>query len=350
MLEFGPFTTNAGHPLASAASAVSPDRIRIAAAFATESGVDTLRTKLVHGQTFDSAELQALVGIQSGITQPEALERLMKANHHEVRVPYGAEVLASPGLRGPVFFHPKVYAFENTATGAMAIMSGSANLTFAALSSNVENLAVWTGSASDQVAVAFDAWWKASWTAAAIVGGSFLASYRSARPKLPTPPSIPKSGPTGPPAGVLRKASTMWIELVRKPEGGAFNQAELLLTAHHFFYPNQQTPSKAQPRGLVFADATGQIYENPHRSIRFNGPPLRATGNSMWRVYMPTEREGLVGYQDGDVLVRFERTSTPDMYTVAIAESNGPEAAAWIAASAGVATKPGSRPRRMGWS
>jgi hypothetical protein len=309
-----------------------------------------LRTKLVRGQTFDSAELQALVGIQSGITQPEALERLMKANRHEVRVPYGAEVLASPGLRGPVFFHPKVYAFENTATGATTIVSGSANLTFAALSSNVENLVVWTGSASDEVAVAFDAWWEAIWSAASIVGASFLASYRSARPKLPTPASIPKSGPTGPSPSVLRQAGTMWIELVRKPEGGAFNQAELLLTAHHFFYPNQQTPSKAQARRLVFADATGRRYEDPNRSIRFNGPPLRATGNSMWRVYMPTEREGLVGYQDGDVLVRFERTATPDMYIISIAESNSPEAAAWIAASAGVAMKPGSKPRRMGWS
>jgi hypothetical protein len=41
----------------------------------------------------------------------------------------------------------------------------------------------------------------------------------------------------------------------------------------------------------------------------------------MWRVYMPTAREGLKGYQDGDVLVRFERTATPDAYLVEIAVS-----------------------------
>ena len=34
----------------------------------------------------------------------------------------------------------------------------------------------------------------------------------------------------------------------------------------------------------------------------------------MWRVYLPTATQGLSGYQDGDVLVRFERTDRDDRY------------------------------------
>ncbi len=349
MLHLAPFESTHVHPLAAAARAIDPDRIRIAAAFATEAGLEVLRSKLIKNAVFDAADTRALLGVQQGVTQPEVLERLLSGARSQVRVPFGVQALESPGLRAPMFFHPKIYAFERTSSRTIAIVSGSANLTYSALRTNVENLLVWTGKASDAVAVEFDAWWAAMWTSATIVNSAFIENYRSARPRTPTPPSIPQSGPNGPSATSLWQAQVLWVELVRKPEGASFNQPELLLTAHHFFYPNEQSPSRAQPRILTFTDSSGRVYNNPNRSIRFNGPPLRATGNSMWRVYMPTESEGLTGYQDGDVLLRFDRTPTADRYLVSIADASGPEAAAWIARSSGIATKAGARPRRMGW-
>jgi HKD family nuclease len=350
MIHLGPFTTTSVHPIADAARNIAPDRIRVASAFATEAGFELLRAKLVGRTAFDAANIQALVGIQGGITQPEALKRLMKAARTEVRVPFGAAALATRSLRAPIFFHPKIYAFENTTSKAMAIISGSANLTYNGLRGGVENLFTWTGSASDAVALEFDAWWNSTWNAADPVDPAFLAAYAAARPTLPTPRSVRQSWPRGPATRTLWQAQTLWVELVRKPEGGAFNQVELLLSAHDFFYPKNQNPSKAIPKRLTFTDASGAVYANRDRSIRFNGPPLRAKGNSMWRIYMPTEKEGLTGYQDGDVLVRFDRTTTPDHYLISIADINSLEAASWLDSSSGIATKQGVRPRRMGWS
>jgi HKD family nuclease len=344
MLHFGPFA--GAHPLSLAAASLPFDRIRIATAFASEAGVEVLRDK-VGKAAFDAASKEALIGVENGFTQPEALDRLAKAPSSSVRAPSGAAALAAPGLRTTSFFHPKVYAFEDTAGGSVAILSGSANLTAGGLLNNIETLFAWSGPATDPVAQAFDLWWTAEWANATVVNAAFVASYTAARPKLPTPPGIPLAGPA---AATLKAAGSLWLELTHKPEGGSYNQIELLLTAHHFFYPNVATPPKASPRALTFVDTTGATYTSPDRSVRFNGPPLRKKGNSMWRVYMPTAREGLKGYQDGDVLVRYQRTGTPDEYLVEIADAQSAQAQQWIAGSAGVATKPGARPRRMGWS
>ena len=69
----------------------------------------------------------------------------------------------------------------------------------------------------------------------------------------------------------------------------------------------------------------------------------------MWRVHMPTAAEGMTGYQDGEIIIRFVRTHAPDQYVVDIARTYSPQAMSWIAESSGIATKPGKRPRQMGW-
>jgi hypothetical protein len=349
MLHFGPPSSAGAHPLATAARSLSIDRIRIATAFASESGVEVLRDKLIGRTIFDAASKEALIGVENGFTQPEALDLLVKAPSSSVRAPFGTAVLTTPGMRAPAFFHPKVYALEDTVAGAMVILSGSANLTFGGLLDNVENLFAWSGPTTDPVAQAFDLWWTGAWASATVVNPAFISAYATARPTLPTPPPPPGLPPSGPLPATLWAANSLWVELVRKPEGGSYNQAELLLTAHHFFYPNVASPPVATDRRLTFADTSGAVYNNPARCVTFNGPPRRK-GNSMWRVYLPTAHEGMTGYQDGDVLVRFQRTGVADNYLVEIADSRSPQAQHWIASSAGVATKAGTRPRRMGWS
>jgi hypothetical protein len=309
--------------------------------------VKVLRDK-IGSSVFDFALKEALIGVEHGFTQPDAIRALCDAPNSEVRVPSGAVTIATPGMRGPTFFHPKAYVFESEG-GEMVIATGSVNLTHAGLLQNEENLFVWRGASTDPVASAFQDWWEGTWRAATVADRNFVDEYAERRPTLSAPEisqSVPSEGPVG---ETLWAAQSLWVELVRKPEGGSLNQVELLLSAHHFFYPGVAEPPKDMPRTLSFVDDLGERFDNPNRSIRYNGPPLRKTGNGMWRIYFPTATEGMKGYQDGDVFIRFDRTGTEDEYRVSIADSRSPEANDWINASTGVASKDGVRPRRMGW-
>lgn len=317
----------------------------VGVAFATETGVAEL-CKVIGRESFDSAQKQWMVGIQGGISQPKALQRLANDENSQARVPYGGAALADAGLNAPVSFHPKVYYFENGSSEEVAIASTSANLTFSALTSNVEQILVWRGTRSDDVAVRFRAWWDEMWDAADPVTGEFLAEYEAKRPRTPLPPKTLAEEPAG---SALRTATSFWIELTRKPESGSYNQIELLFNGHLFFYPDTQNPSKAARRQLTFEDSLGNVYEAAGRQVTFNGPPRLKKGNGMWRVYMPTLAEGFTGYQDGDVLVRFTRTATVDRYRIEVAPVGSPQALLWSAEST-VVEKQGTPPRRMGWS
>jgi len=304
------------------------------------------RNKIIETERFDSAQKKWLVGIQGGISQPKALQQLAGAQNSEVKVPYGQAALADAGLNAPVSFHSKLFYFENSSSGEVAVVSTSANLTWSALTSNVEQALVWRGMRSDEVAIAFRAWWDPLWDAADPADGEFLAEYEARRPRIPPPPSTSGVEPAD---STLRAATSFWIELTRKPEGGSYNQVELLYNAHFFFFPNTATPSRAAGRILTFEDSRGTVYDDGRRQITFNGPPRMPTGNSMWRIYMPTLTHGFRGYQDGDVLVRFTRTTTANHYRLDLAPTNSPLALAWMDEST-VVEHPGPPPHRMGWA
>jgi HKD family nuclease len=345
MLAFLPAKPPAA-PLGEAWLAIAPDHVRVAAAFASEAGVEVLRSKVVGVAPFDAAEKRWLVGIQGGITQPKALEKLAASESSAVRVPFGAAALADAELRARDFFHPKLYYLENGSTGEAAIVSTSANLTLSGLTTNIEQVLLWRGLRSDDAAKELRRWWDALWETSDIATTAFIANYESKRPRLP----LRKKPLSKEPADlVLRRASSFWIELTRKPEGGSYNQIELLYNAHLFFFPNTKKPSKAAGRPLTFEDSRGNVYDDAGRQVTFNGPPRMPTGNSMWRVYMPTLAMGFRGYQDGDVLVRFERTSQSDHYRVLVTAADSPLALGWINGST-VIEHPGPPPHRMGWA
>jgi hypothetical protein len=343
VLEFLPSKPVAA-PLRDAWAGVDPDVVKVASAFASEAGVEVLRDA-IGSPPFGAAKKQWLIGIQEGITHPKALERLRKIRHSEVRVPFGSDALAAVDLRAPRFFHPKLFYFENSLSGNVAIVSTSANLTHSALRGNIEQVLMWRGVHSDEPAETLREWWAALWGAADVATAAFVAEYESKRPKLP----VRKKALIGQPAdSVLQKATAFWVELTRKPEGGSFNQIELLYNGRFFFFPGTKKPSQAVGHPLTFEDRLGNVYGKGCQ-ITFNGPPRREGGNHMWRVYMPTFAQGLRGYQDGDVLVRFERTSQANHYRVAIALADSPLALRWIEISNFI-KHPGPPPRRMGWA
>lgn len=342
-----PLSRGASHPLREALDAIQPDVLRVAAAFGSESGTQELRNNIIRKTSFDAIDKQWLIGVQEGITQPDALRRLRAFRASEVRVPFGSEALLSPTLRAPTFFHPKIYYFENTATGRARLLSSSANLTFRGLRTNVEQFLGWSGATTDEDAQNFNAWWVHLWATADIADDAFINAYEAQRPSFPTPVRAMPAGPTD---SVLQAATSYWIELTRRPEGGSFNQVELLFNGHAFFYPTTRLPRRDVHRPLTFEDPIGNVYSDAGRRVMFNGPPLKPGGNHMWRVYMPTAPQGLSGYQDGDALIRFQRTAQNDHYLIEIAPSLSPNASDWIESARGVAVHGGALPRRMGWS
>lgn len=353
MLEFGPWR-GTEHVLSDVWAAAAPLQLRVAVAFASEAGARTLRS-LCPSHAFDAVPKQWLVGIENGLTQPEALAYLAELHDSEVRVPYGEKSLESSGLRAPTFFHPKVYAYDGD--GVRTIVSASANLTEGGLIRNTEQFMAWSGTPTDGIASRFDEWWTATWNKATMVTPEFIAAYEEARPELQPPTKAPLPAPgsspiyeTEPAPSDLKAAEWMWIEAIRSPEGGSRNQLELILTGYHFFYPEEVDPPRDAGRSLEFLDTGGNLFDNPDRIVHYNGPPMMPKGNAMWRVRLPTQHEGLSGYQDGGVAVRFSRTDVPDRYRIEITEMGGAEAEAWKAASRKIATAPTRPPRNMGWS
>jgi hypothetical protein len=332
-----------GNPLGDLWRSIRPDEVLAGIAFASETGVREFRKSVVGRDAFDAAHKKWLIGIQRGVTQPRALQRLADIESSEVKVPFGHAALAEAGLNASTSFHPKLVYLENSVTGEVAVASMSANLTLSGLTSNVEQILAWRGTKSDDVAAAFRGWWDPLWAAADRVDEAFLAEYETKRPKIPPPPNTTTEEPRG---SELRAAGSFWVELTRKPEGESYNQIELLLNGHHFFYPDTPSPSKVADRPLAFEDTRGNLYETGGRKVTFHGSEK---GNGMWRVYLPTLAEGFRGYQDGDVLVRFTRTAVKDRYRLEVTPVGSPQALRWSAESTAV-EKPGSPPRRIGWA
>jgi hypothetical protein len=132
--------------------------LKVAAAFATESGAEELRRNIIRAAAFDAIDKEWLIGVQDGVTQPEALRRLRAVRRSDVRIPFGAEALRSPSLRASTFFHPKMYYFENSATGRVCLISASANLTYRGLRNSVEQFLGWDGTTADAEATSFNDW------------------------------------------------------------------------------------------------------------------------------------------------------------------------------------------------
>lgn len=349
MLSFGPFGKSAVHPLS---SSWPPDatELLVAAAFASEAGVRALSDLAPLAEP--GLRKRWLIGLENGLTQPEALRVLAELDDSEVRVPFGRELIESTSLRGKRFFHPKVYAARSPA--GLVVVSASGNLTRGGLLENVEQFLAWRSDPGDPVEAEFSSWWSRRWRSADPVDAALIEAYAEVRPKLRARESSGETEATDslveqePAPTDLAGASWLWIEATGPLEGGSNNQLELMLDAHHFFYPDGE-PARDEKRSLIFVDAAGATYENPDRVIHYNGPPLMPKGNSMWRIRLPTAREGLSGYQEGGVAVRFGRTAVADRYTVEFATIGSPEAEAWIRESLKCAEVPGPPPRRMGW-
>lgn len=128
------------------------DQAQIAVAYMTVSGLRTLLSSFTSHKLCNS---QWLIGLDDMVTQPSALEVLLRLDESEVRV-IGYN---DRGLR----FHPKVYIFgkQRKPSNRLAII-GSANLTKAGLAGNGEASTVLESDKSAD-SISFNELWADLW-------------------------------------------------------------------------------------------------------------------------------------------------------------------------------------------
>lgn len=172
--------------LCDAARRVDLKRLHVSVAYATKRGCDAF-LGIEEVLRVSDCEKRWLVGIDRGVTEPAALERLRSLPNSEVRVSQGLQTLEN-GLAQVRGFHPKTYVFRGVEE-QLAVFTGSANLTYSALHGNVEHgiESVWLPPLSKQERYNMERinksleWFDLAWGSADIVSDDFISGYKALR-------------------------------------------------------------------------------------------------------------------------------------------------------------------------
>ena len=294
-------------------------RTRMAVAYVSEMGVYRLEEQFSNAPHWATSSKLFLVGMDHGLTQPEALERLRSLPSSEIRVPAIQEVLKSPMFRRQVSFHPKCYAFDvGTKKKLAGLFIGSNNLTHAGMSNNTEFAVAFEAArqVDRNVAHQFEQWWSSAWSGAEVLTDNLLEEYREGRATLrqASPASFVDEEPS---PAELGSARCMWIESGFL-SGGSHNQLELPQGIESFF-------------GLVPNSGTLRSeFQLKHPNGTWNSW-LQFWGNGVWRIRLPTVAEGAPSFHE--TLIRFDRTTSPDAYRIDTAPEQSARALRWVTKS-----------------
>lgn len=299
------------------------EELRFAVAYATLEGCKNLVPRLesrIGARRWQSIPKTVIVTTDFHLTEPAALEYLRSAGF-QVRL---SEV-------STVNYHPKLYAFLSGAR-AQALV-GSANLTLAAMTDNVEAASVSAPTRADLTAA-----WDELLEMSVELTRALLDRYAKARQNKPpvVPPDRrqskpPPIRPTALPsflemvaAGTLEPANftAFWTE-VGTPSGGSANQVELPRGAHLFFGFGGALTAK-HLIGLPALFSGGHDWTD--RKLTWHG---QGAMNEMERLNMPTLKQGGFSYSDSAVL--FTRHGA--RYQVTVARSRSAIATTWRRAS-----------------
>ena len=287
-------------------------RLRWAVAYVSYSGCDLMAPRLQQrmGRRWHAAEKIIVTSCDYGITDPNAIELLWQWPKCRVLLS-SPEVLHRPRLIPVAAFHPKLYIFDKDV--GRAVIIGSANLTGRAMTTNTEavGLHIVTGTSDT-----WDKMWAASVQGAVEFTPELVSEYRRVRRSLPTrevlEPPPPPSEPLDPDslpvfwdeiaAGRLSPGdfTHFWVEGGSMSSSASHNQLELPRGANRFFnflfarYDHRQAEI-GHPRLMV----GGRPFAN--RKLAWHGD------NGMERIYLPTEHQSNLVYQDQCILFRKTR-------------------------------------------
>ena len=239
--------------LGEAAAEVKWESLVVSVAYATQAGVAQLVGELnARWNSFESANKLFVVGLDFGLTEPEAIRYLSDLPNAACYLHEARRTLSS-ALHPQSRFHPKLYAFGSRASiGESRLASGivgSANLTGAALTSNFESYTRFRVSS----ATAPGRRWIGQLATVANIAESqpraserLLSEYERLRAKAPAAGAEPTPGRYNPRADLgaahlraLRAARCLWTQTLKIVEnlgaGNPGNQVDLKRGSRVFF-------------------------------------------------------------------------------------------------------------------
>lgn len=306
------------------ASTTAFDNSRVSVAFASWKGCQNLHKHLADSaRSWISARKRWLVSIDFGQTSPDALTFLAQLRNSKVRISDGVALLNS-ALVPKRAFHPKTFVLtgnEKSLAPELAIVSGSANLTYGALNTNAEHVFVsrrWgEPDAHDQPVLdalsRFRRWWELAWSTATPYSDDFIGQYEAIyKPAKQLQDAEELSGSFGRPGDTVveldegaRWAASkfFWIEVGKlyKNRGPkrAGNQLDCRRGTRVFFGFPPNAVATNTVLGHIAIAYTGKPAQL--RSVKFGD-------NAMDKVNLPVPGEsGPESYDDS--VLHFERTA-----------------------------------------
>ena len=324
--------------LHSVAATCNAHTLRAAFAFATSGGVHSMISALSDMSTWPQMQKYFSIGIAQGITEPQAVRRLLNLPNSHVRLFIPTTRLNLSSLVAKPFFHPKVISL--TCEEAFWLLVSSANLTASAYGNPVRNyefglLSSFTDADMLSAITLFDRWWRHSWTRSRQATLPLLRRYASLRhTTFAHNPDILQL--VDPPPNI-RTATDLWIE-AGQASGIDRHQVEFPEYLAEFFGP------------VVHGRVNLTILLGGHSW--FPRPLTHKTttfGVDIWRLGTPTIRSG--GEPIQNRILRFLRTDTALTFELVVTDSDSPEAQTWEQESnlfGHLGQTRGAHPRRYG--
>lgn len=278
----------------SAYEQIKPQRICVAVAYATHSGVADLDDALSDLPRWKKAAKQWLVGVDYCRSDPFALAHLGGLPKSKVRVFDGHFVASRNGCVPRHSFHPKAYLLLGSRKSAAVV--GSGNLSRTGLQHGIEAAAAVRETAAIED---LQSWFRSQWRSAAPLGqvethyrGQYESAANRRTPQALEDDAAPESASGGVQLGPshlrkLRVCQRLWIEAgnVTRNRGPGLpgNQLMMKRNSRVFFGFAAKDLPKDSPLGEMTIEWGGRLH--PGRTLRFSN-------NAMDVLTLPVPEDG----------------------------------------------------------
>ena len=282
-----------------------PHRTRSVFPYVTKGGISKYCVDSSGNDWRTSCDSEWIIGLNQGITHPEALQELSSHRniHPRLFIPRGS--ISKESLSRPPHIHAKITSIESeTNPDQRHLIVTSANVTNAALGPNPTNyemgtLLSSTESLTEDSLNAFDSWWNDIWSQSIDVSDNLIDDYENVKADLAEDQPPEATTNTGHTVAEANEAKFLWIE-TGSMQGANRYILEIKEEIADFF------EEKSDSGETIDIEFRGQTYLGRRLGIHTHHYAPQ------WRVFMPTDfttfDESYYPYQ----VVRFEKIYDSD--------------------------------------
>jgi HKD family nuclease len=258
----------------------SPKKVRAGFAYATESGISSLCEDDSGEDWRNEVQSEWIIGIDQGITEPDALRNLADYSDAQVRVLVPGGELNRRALYRRPRFHAKVVFLQSQVEDSAFLVTSSANMTASALEDIPTNYEVGTVQSMDSGLTnsdidEFNEWWEHAWNQSMELSDEFLTKYKNIRNDwFDDNPEI-QEFESSESVNHVSEADCFYIE-TRAMTGGSRNQIEL---------SEELSPFIEEEGGEITIIYEGTTHTGRPVNPRITDPPF---GMNITTVYLPT--------------------------------------------------------------